>query len=110
MRKNDLESWLKTPRGVSMLTSVRAARRDKEVFDAIFAGRRPPRDSVWTDIVGHDPEMRAMWREKNKKLLDTLDQVIGIGETIDRCLAGRDLTVEEHEMLDQLTRNYKRRQ
>lgn len=109
MRKDDLESWLKTPKGVSLMTSVRAARRDKDVFNAIFAGRKPPRDSVWGDIVGHfDPEERAMWRERNKDLFDRLDQVIGIGETIERCLAGRDMTKEEHEMLDQLTCNYRR--
>lgn len=99
MLKTDLESWLKTPAGEGTITAIRSARKDKRDIVEFLAGRSV-KNSTWPLIIGNRDDPSPYWRNHGQKIISTIDTVIALGDTIDRVLAGQEITEDEQKRLD----------
>lgn len=99
-----LDRWLSTPRGAQFAASVLSARKDKSDIDATLAGR-PPKNSIWPDVIGEPSAPSEYWLNMRDKMLCALDDMLALGHTVYRASTGEDLTAAETETIENLIRS-----
>lgn len=104
MLKNKVLGWLDTTQGAKFCASVLSARKDKADIDATLAGR-PPKDSIWPDVIGDPSAPSEYWRSIRKKMLLAIDEMLNLSHVVFKAAIGAKLTGAEIETIENLIRS-----
>lgn len=104
MMKNKVLEWLDTTQGAKFCASVLSARKDRADIDATLAGR-PPKDSIWPNVIGDPSAPSEYWSNIRSKMLFAIDEMLNLSHVVFRAAIGAKLTAAEIETIENLIRS-----
>lgn len=102
--KNKVLGWLETTPGAQFCAAVLRAKKDKADIDATLAGR-PPKDSIWPDVIGDPSAPSEYWHNMRVKMLWSIDEMLNLGHVVFSAAIGAKLTPAEVETVENLIRS-----